>query len=473
MKKEKEINENRIQGVGRVASGCKPQNMRFYSQQQINEDYAMIETEEGEKIIYEVTDVDVYNSRMEDIELVRHILPGEDYTRYNIYRANAKPLGMIKDGELCLVQRWFVASPGSLVKMADSQEISMVYGVEKCEGKQKIGRIIRHEQISVWLDIPKLLTTHMAMVGRSGQGKSNLAKTILRYLPMKYMVFTKVNEYTDIQAAHRVDLKHVSIGMNIDLLRKIYELSNTEIQYLRTYLKTEKIPEKIYSYELAENIRRHFFATSEDDFQQISFFREIEKAKTASIPKFVESLCKKIESITIEIVDAKQEWKEEDESCIINMQNLSDKEEEMALYAYLIPILENRRKHYKNTEQVFSLEERIVIFIEEAHNYIPSTKSAFCKDIIRQVAREGRKLGIHLVLMSQRPRHIDPTALSQCGSIVAFNLTNPEDIDYLMNNANFYGDYYKDIISNLKIGECTIVSDYLMRAINCRVDYKY
>lgn len=206
------------------------------------------------------------------------------------------------------------------------------------------------------------------------------------------------------------------------------------------------------------------------EFQQLDMFGNPIQDKGVQVPKFVKSLCKKIESVSMEISFGKHS--EETESCIINMQNLSGREEEIALYTYLAPLLENRRKYYKNTEQALPLKERIVIFIEEAHNYVLSTKSAFCKEVIQQIAREGRKLGIHLVLLSQRPRYMDPTALSQCGSIVSFNLTNPEDIDYLMQNANFYGDNYKNTISELKIGECTIVSDYLMRAINCRVDYE-
>ena len=107
-----------------------------------------------------------------------------------------------------------------------------------------------------------------------------------------------------------------------------------------------------------------------------------------------------------------------------------------------------------------------MIFIEEAHNYIPSTKSSFCKELIRNIAREGRKPGIHLVLLSQHPRHIDPTALFQCDSMMSFDLTNPEYIDYLMQNAIFHGDYYRNTINGLKIGECTIVSDYLKKAIS-------
>lgn len=468
--KERKSNINNSNEIGLTASGSKPQNMKFYSSQQIEEDCVMIEMEEGERVIYEVADVDVYNSRMDDIELFRYILPGEDYTKYNIYRANARPLGMIKNNELRFVKRWFVAPPGKAVKTVSSSEIALVYGVKQCEGRQKIGNIIRHEKTEVWLDIPSILTTHMAMVGRSGQGKSNLAKVLLKKLQMKYMVFTKVNEYIDIPNAKNVDLDYLSINKDIHLLKKIFELNNSEVQYLRECLKEAVIPERVYTGELAEIIREFFLKDSGKEFQQLDLFGNPIQDKGVQVPKFVESLCKKIESVSMEISFGK--YSEETESCIINMQNLSGREEEIALYTYLAPLLENRRKYYKNTEQALPLKERIVIFIEEAHNYVPSTKSAFCKEVIQQIAREGRKLGIHLVLLSQRPRYMDPTALSQCGSIVSFNLTNPEDIDYLMQNANFYGDNYKNTISELKIGECTIVSDYLMRAINCRVDYE-
>lgn len=307
MKKEKMIDENMLEEVGFVASGSKPQNMKFYSQQQINTDCVVIEMkEDGEKIVYEITDVDAYNSRMDDMELIRYILPGEDYTKYNIFRASARPLGMIKNNELFSIRRWFVAPPGKIVKVAQNQEIAMVCGVEQRDGKQRIGRIIRHEQIIVWVDIPRLLTTHMAMVGRSGQGKSNLAKIMLRNLPIKYMVFTKVNEYTNIQNTKVVNLEHVSVDVNTNLLKKIFELSNSEVQYLKDYLKKTDHTEKLYSYELAENIRNFYERVSYEDFQQINLFGNITQVKKIQLPKFVESLCNKIESVSIEITTQKR-----------------------------------------------------------------------------------------------------------------------------------------------------------------------
>lgn len=132
--------------------------------------------------------------------------------------------------------------------------------------------------------------------------------------------------------------------------------------------------------------------------------------------------------------------------------------------------LQPENKEVGNTLALKDIPNRIAIFLEEAHNFIPSMKSSFCKDVINAVAREGRKLGIHLVLLSQRPRYLDPTTLSQCGSMAAFNISNPDDIDYIMENANFYGEEYKSIIRSLHVGECMIASDYLENNVICKVD---
>lgn len=460
--------ENRLDDIGIVASGSQPNKMKFYSLNPITEDYVMVSLgKRNERVIYEVTSVDAYNSRMEDMELFRYILPGEDYTKYNIYRVEAKPLGGIDGNRMCNVDPWFVAPPGENVKEANMNDIALVYGVEYEEGKQKVGKIIRHEHIQVWLDMPKLLTTHMAIVGRSGQGKSNFVKVLLKMLPMKYMLFTKVNEYVAIDNAISSDLEYAFILWNINIIKKTFDLNNSEIQYLKEYINSLGELEKVHSLELSKKIQE-YYTWKDEKYQQVNIFGEVQPIMENLLPKYVESLCRKLESISLEIIPEQNE--ERKESCVINMQKLTDKEEEITLFTYLNRLLCDRRIHYKEVKESIPLEDRIVIFIEEAHNYIPSTRASFCRDVIRQIAREGRKLGIHLVLLSQRPRHLDPTALSQCGSIVSFNLTNPEDIDYLMTNANFYGDYYKNIIRDLKIGECVIVSDYILKGINCKVD---
>ena len=72
----------------------------------------------------------------------------------------------------------------------------------------------------------------------------------------------------------------------------------------------------------------------------------------------------------------------------------------------------------------------ITFVCEEAHRYVPRERDAGfepTKRIISRIAKEGRKYGISLCVVSQRPGDIDPTILSQCSTIFAMRLSNERD----------------------------------------------
>ena len=72
----------------------------------------------------------------------------------------------------------------------------------------------------------------------------------------------------------------------------------------------------------------------------------------------------------------------------------------------------------------------ITLVCEEAHRYVPRDKNVGfepTKRIISRIAKEGRKYGIALAIVSQRPGDIDPTILSQCSTIFTMRLSNERD----------------------------------------------
>ena len=72
----------------------------------------------------------------------------------------------------------------------------------------------------------------------------------------------------------------------------------------------------------------------------------------------------------------------------------------------------------------------ILLVCEEAHRYVPNRGDAqyeAAQEAIQRIAKEGRKYGIGLFLVSQRPSEIDQTVLSQCNSWIVLRLTNEED----------------------------------------------
>ncbi len=69
----------------------------------------------------------------------------------------------------------------------------------------------------------------------------------------------------------------------------------------------------------------------------------------------------------------------------------------------------------------------VLLVLEEAHRYLGERASALTRNSANRIAREGRKYGVGLLLVTQRPTELPKTALAQCGTIVALRLSNSED----------------------------------------------
>ncbi|MDF1608443.1 DUF87 domain-containing protein [Hoeflea sp. YIM 152468] len=77
---------------------------------------------------------------------------------------------------------------------------------------------------------------------------------------------------------------------------------------------------------------------------------------------------------------------------------------------------------------------RILVVCEEAHRYVPSDpKLGFfpTRQAISRIAKEGRKYGVSLGVITQRPGELDPTILSQCSTVFAMRLSNDHDQDII------------------------------------------
>ena len=85
-------------------------------------------------------------------------------------------------------------------------------------------------------------------------------------------------------------------------------------------------------------------------------------------------------------------------------------------------------KVYQTTDE--RRRDPVVLVCEEAHRYVPDrgeAEYAAAQTAIRRIAREGRKYGIGLMLVSQRPSDIESTVISQCGTWLVLRLTNAAD----------------------------------------------
>lgn len=103
-----------------------------------------------------------------------------------------------------------------------------------------------------------------------------------------------------------------------------------------------------------------------------------------------------------------------------------------------------------------------LIVCEEAHNYIPKTGGAefnASKKSIERIAKEGRKYGLSLMVVSQRPSEVSETIFSQCNNFIAMRLTNRVDQNYIKALLPDSSNSLIDLLPSLNQGEAFVVGD--------------
>lgn len=104
----------------------------------------------------------------------------------------------------------------------------------------------------------------------------------------------------------------------------------------------------------------------------------------------------------------------------------------------------------------------ITLICEEAHAYIPREQGGQfegTKKMMERIAKEGRKYGVSIGVISQRPTELSETMLSQCSSFICLRTTNPDDQAYIKGLVPEAEGDLTDILTSLGRGEALIVGE--------------
>ena len=104
-------------------------------------------------------------------------------------------------------------------------------------------------------------------------------------------------------------------------------------------------------------------------------------------------------------------------------------------------------------------ERPLLIVLEEAHTYLGKENSGTAARAVKRIAKEGRKYGVGLMIVSQRPSEIDQTILSQCGTIFAMRLANDTDRGHVTGAASDNLKGLFEMLPVLRTGEAIIVGE--------------
>jgi DNA helicase HerA-like ATPase len=121
------------------------------------------------------------------------------------------------------------------------------------------------------------------------------------------------------------------------------------------------------------------------------------------------------------------------------------------------------------------LRHPVALLCDEAHLYIPSRSDADASDdisinIFERIAKEGRKYGVSLIVISQRPSEVNKTMLSQCSNFISMRLTNADDQAVIKRLLPDSLGSFSDILPTLDTGEALIVGDASLLPSRIRID---
>jgi len=127
--------------------------------------------------------------------------------------------------------------------------------------------------------------------------------------------------------------------------------------------------------------------------------------------------------------------------------------------------------YYKKHHQ--EIKTPLLLVYEEAHKYAPKSDLSRYRSstvAIERIAKEGRKYGVTLAIVSQRPSEISETIFSQCNNFIAMRLTNPDDQNYVKRLLPDTLEGVTGMLPSLRCGEAILIGDSVIMPSVIQID---
>lgn len=372
--------------------------------------------------------------------------------------AYCQVVGFKEDGKIKKIRIPF--DIGSEVLEAQNEFIEEIIRLD-VQGGAFLG-LLEGKDIKVRLDLNKVLSMHLAVLAKSGSGKSYavgvlLEEMISRNIPL--LIIDPHGEYSSLRFKNDVpiDLEKLNLLSLEPKSFSVEEFGDPTIvkgcRPLRLARSSDKqelvhlLPGKLSNSQLAV-LYSAIKNASNADFNSLLFALESEESSAKwSLLSMVEHL--RDMNIFSGVPIPYSDFLKPRHASIINLKGIEPDIQEVIVYKLCKDLFELRKK---NKIPPFFL------VIEEAHNFCPERSFGETKasKILRNVASEGRKFGLGLCVISQRPARVDKSILSQCSTQIILKVTNPNDLKALSASVEGLTTSAEKEIQNLPIGTALI-----------------
>lgn len=114
----------------------------------------------------------------------------------------------------------------------------------------------------------------------------------------------------------------------------------------------------------------------------------------------------------------------------------------------------------------------VFIIVEEGHTFAPAQDASISRAIIKRIASEGRKFGVGLAIISQRPNKLDADVTSQCNTIIAMRIKNPDDQRFIAKTSDYFSEADLRELPSLSTGEALVTGRAILAPLIVKVGPK-
>ncbi len=357
--------------------------------------------------------------------------------------------------------------PGTYIYPASTKTLRKVFG--KDDGtKIHLGHLLTRPDVDVYIDIDSIVSRHLAVLAVTGGGKSNTVSVILEELLKKngtILVFDMHGEYVNfdlkvgkLPAVNRINLTLNPLKLSYHEFRLFANVDDSayiQDRYLRKAFK-----EAVEGYRRGDYRAEEFWGVllgmlrSWTDPEEYPEYKEDRKSITGVINK-VEDM----QELYGELFDLQQptivEQLEFGRLNVIDLSHVDEKIADIVVSHVLRNVLDARKRFVREGEG--GLAFPLLTVLEEAHILASSTINTKSRYWISRIAREGRKFGLGLCLVTQRPKALDSNALSQANNMIILRLVEPGDQRHVQQASESLSSDLVEQLPSLNVGEALVM----------------
>jgi DNA helicase HerA-like ATPase len=465
-----------------------------------------IEPISGKEVIGMIKGLTASNQLLPD-EFARESVMGEFMGMYDFEEGEylvgvVSILGFLEGSELELPK--YSLRPASPVFLTKDEAIEKLMSMPE-ERAIHIGCVETRPKVKALLDVNQLVGMHCAILAMTGAGKSYTGGVLIEELLKKggaMVIFDPHGEYRFL--GYKSDGSKSEVHDRVKVFG-VGKKAENPIRIRTNSLKpedfaamlpgtTETQKGMLYDLiDLAGDLNRNYTLqdliellsmilqkkSGEEEGEEVLVAEKLDEkigkiAKKSHIST-INALIRRLESLKRSRLVADSETKLEElvapgQATVIDLSGVGETIKEIVVSAFARKIF-YARVNYINDYDEETLNIPCFMVVEEAHNFVPREfeKEIVSRGILRRIAREGRKFGVGLCLISQRPSRLDQDVLSQCNTQIIMKIVNPLDQDYIRKSAEAVTEDVIQDLPGLGRGEAIITGSAINFPMHIRI----